>query len=69
MVGDKVKIEVGDFITLHKGTTQVTGQCMGFKVDKEGMVTELWIDGFYVSFELGENEHEWRIEDAQIQPE
>jgi len=64
MVGDKVRIEVGDYIVLIKGETSVRGQCMGFKVDKEGNATELWIDGFYLGFELGEKEYEWRLEDA-----
>ena len=57
-------IEVGDFITLHKGTTQVTGQCMGYRVDQSGMAIEVWIDGFLTAFELGDNDRFWRVEDA-----
>jgi len=56
-------IEVGDFITLHKGTTHVTGQCMGYRVDQSGMAIEIWIDGFYTGFELGEDARNWRVED------
>jgi len=56
-------IEVGDFITLHKGTTHVTGQCMGYRVDQSGMAIEVWIDGFLTAFELGEDDRAWRVED------
>lgn len=61
-----MKIEVGDFVTLHKGTTQVTGQCMGYRVNKEGQAVELWLDEFYLGFELGQTDNEWRIEHAEI---
>lgn len=57
-------IEVGDFITLHKGTTHVTGQCMGYRVNQSGHAIEVWIDGFLTAFELGENDYKWRVEDA-----
>lgn len=63
MVRGQMIIEVGDFITLHKGTTHVTGQCMGYRVDQSGMAIEIWIDGFYSGFELGEDDRNWRVED------
>lgn len=66
MVRNQMRIEIGDFIELAKGETSVRGQCMGFKVDKEGMAKELWIDGFYTAFELGETEYEWRLIDGEI---
>lgn len=49
------KIEVGDFILLVRGTTSVEGQCMGFRVNQDQEVEEIWIDGFYTGFELGED--------------
>jgi len=58
-----MKIEVGDYIVLHRGTTKVKGQCMGFRVDQSGMAIELWIDGFYSAFELGENH--WVVQDDE----
>lgn len=61
MVGDQVALQAGDFVKLQKGTTEVSGQCMGFKINQEGVAQELWIDGFYVPFELGDNENEWRF--------
>ncbi len=64
MVGNQMRIEVGDFITLIKGATVVTGQCMGYKVDRDGLAVELWIDGFYGGFELGTEDREWRLQDA-----
>ncbi len=63
MAGGQMIIEVGDFITLHKGTTHVTGQCMGYRVDQSGMAIEVWIDGFLTAFELGEDDRAWRVED------
>ncbi len=62
MVRSQMIIEVGDFITLHKGTTQVTGQCMGYRVDQSGNVIELWLDGFLMAFEIGEAEFKWKVE-------
>jgi len=64
MVGNQMMIQAGDFITLQRGTTTVSGQCMGFKVNQEGEAKELWIDGFYTAFELGEEDNEWRVLDA-----
>ena len=63
MVRSEMIIEVGDFITLHKGTTQVTGQCMGYRVNQSGNVMELWIDGFLTAFEIGEEEFKWKVQD------
>jgi hypothetical protein len=56
--------QVGDYVTLSKGTTSVTGQCMGFRVDQSGKAQELWIDGFYSAFELGEDDRAWRVVDV-----
>jgi hypothetical protein len=65
MVGSKV-IEVGDFITLVKGMTILTGQCMGYRVNKDNVAVELWVEGFYLGFELGQTENEWRIEYGEV---
>jgi len=56
--------QIGDYITVVKGTTRVTGQCMGMKIDHDGHAVELHIDGFYSSFELGKDDRNWRVEDV-----
>jgi len=64
LVRNQVIIEVGDYITLHKGTTTVTGQCMGYRVNQSGFAIEVWIDGFLTAFELGEDERYWKVQDG-----
>jgi len=61
---NQVIFQIGDFITIVKGETFVTGQCMGLRVGQDGFTEELWIDGFYTGFELGDNERSWRIVDS-----
>lgn len=56
--------QIGDFITVVKGTTRVTGQCMGLKIDHDGKATHLNIDGFYFDFELGTDDRLWRVEEV-----
>jgi len=56
--------QIGDYISIVKGTTRVSGQCMGFRIDHDGHAKELYIDGFYTVFELGEDEYTWRVEDV-----
>jgi len=53
-----------DRISLEKGTTIVTGQCMGFRVGRDGMAEELWIDGFYSGFDLGDTDRDWQVIDS-----
>jgi hypothetical protein len=44
------RIETGDFIALLKGASTVRGQCMGWKIDSNGDVEKVYIDGFDLSF-------------------
>ncbi len=62
--GDEVIFQIGDYVTLKKGTTEVSGQCMGFRVGQDGGAEELWIDGFYIGFDLGPNEDDWKVVDS-----
>jgi len=54
--------QIGDYISIVKGTTRVSGQCMGLKIDHDGHATHLNIDGFYSDFELGKDDRYWRVE-------
>ena len=56
-------IEIGDYIRIQKGTTNVRGQLMGWRVDSAGEISELFVDGFYVGFDIGEP-HWLIVEDA-----
>lgn len=60
----QVIFQIGDFITIVKGETYVTGQCMGFRVGQDGFTEELWIDGFYSGFDLGNDSKGWRVVDS-----
>lgn len=62
--GNEVIFQIGDFITITKGETQVTGQCMGFRVGQDGLAEELWIDGFYIGFNLGPDDNDWKVVDS-----
>lgn len=62
--GDEVIFQIGDYVTMKKGTTEVTGQCMGFRVGQDGRAEELWIDGFYIGFDLGPNDDDWKVVDT-----
>lgn len=60
----EVVFQIGDYVTMRKGTTEVTGQCMGFRVGQDGLAEELWIDGFYIGFDLGPEKDDWQVVDS-----
>lgn len=61
-------IEIGDYVRIQKGTTNVRGQIMGWRVDNGGEISELFIDGFYVGFDIGEP-HWLIIDDTDLEEE
>ena len=62
-----MELTVGDFVSLAKGGTIVTGQLMGYRIDQIGEVQELWVDGFYSGFTIGKTDLDWQvIDDAEI---
>lgn len=60
-------IEIGDYVTLHRGTTTVRGQNMGWRIDATGAIEEIFIEGFYTGFEIGDQY--WLIQDDEGEDE
>lgn len=60
-------IEIGDYVVLHRGTTVVRGQNMGWRIDATGAIEEIFIEGFYSGFEIGEDY--WLLEDREEEDE
>lgn len=63
MKGNKqMQIIVGDYITLVMGTTELRGQCVGFRIDQDGELSQVFIDGFpYAAFEIGQQDYKWKV--------
>jgi hypothetical protein len=49
-----LQVEIGDYVEIVKDTTTVRGMVQGWRVDKEGDLKELFIEEFYVGFDIGE---------------
>ncbi len=60
-----MELTIGDFCTVSKGATVVTGQLMGYRIADDGQVRELFIDGFYSAFEIGDTELHWQVMDEE----
>lgn len=56
-----MQVEIGDYIEIVKDTTSVRGPVQGWRVNKDGELAEVFIEEFYVGFEIGENK--WLIVD------
>ena len=60
-----MELTIGDFCTVSRGATVVTGQLMGYRIHDDGQVRELFIDGFYSAFEIGETDLHWQVMDEE----
>ena len=58
-----VMLETGDYVTLHKRTATVRSQVMGWRIDSSGDIEEIFLDGFYTGFEIGEDY--WLIQEDE----
>lgn len=58
-----VVIETGDYVTLHKSTATVRSQVMGWRIDTAGDIAEIFLDGFYTGFDIGEDH--WLIQEDE----
>ena len=61
-----MKLQIGDFCSVVKGATVVTGQLMGYRIGDEGEIKELYIDGFYSAFEIGATDLHWAVLDEDL---
>ena len=58
----KLDVEVGKEVTLFLGETNVTGRCLGLRVDPELELEAVWVEGFlYNSFTIGEPPMYWQV--------
>lgn len=48
-----MQVEIGDYVEIVKDTTTVRGMVQGWRVNKDGNIKELFIEEFYVSFDIG----------------
>jgi len=58
-----MELTIGDFCSVVKGATVVTGQLMGYRIGDDGEMKELFIDGFYSAFEIGPTDLHWAVLD------
>jgi len=58
-----MQLQIGDFCSVVKGATVVTGQLMGYRIGDDGEIKELFIDGFYSAFEIGDTDLHWHVLD------
>lgn len=56
-----MELTIGDFCSVVKGATVVTGQLMGYRIADNGEIKELFIDGFYSAFEIGNTDLHWAV--------
>jgi len=56
-----MELTIGDFCSVVKGATVVTGQLMGYRIGDDGEIKELFIDGFYSAFEIGQTDLHWAV--------
>lgn len=56
-----MELTIGEFCTVVRGATVVTGQLMGYRIGDDGEIKELFIDGFYSAFEIGETDLHWAV--------
>ena len=61
-----MELVIGDFCTVVRGATVVTGQLMGYRIADDGEIKELFIDGFYSAFEMGDTDLHWAVLDEDI---
>lgn len=61
-----MELTIGDFASVVKGATVVTGQLMGYRIGDDGQIRELFIDGFYSAFEIGNTDLHWQVLEEEI---
>jgi hypothetical protein len=54
-----MQVEIGDYVEIVKDMTTVRGMVQGWRVNKDGDLKEIFIEEFYVSFDIGEDK--WLI--------
>ena len=59
----KMQVEIGDYVEIVKDTTSVRGPVQGWRVNKDGDLAEVFIEEFYVGFDIGPDK--WLVVDGE----
>lgn len=60
-----MQLYLGDYITIAKGETWVTGHCTGIVLDERKELSRLYIQGIETAFWMSDG---WKVADEEEEP-